>query len=64
MADATPRPVPQRPGQPWIDTDALWLGLPFASLADLLMAIIYYRRGTWREARMTGPAGPPIPVEA
>lgn len=64
MADATPRPVPQRPGQPWIDTDALWLSLPFASLADLLMAIAYYRRETWRNARMIAPSGPPIPVEA
>jgi len=50
--------------QPLIGTDALWLSLPLASLANLIMAIIYYRRGTWREARMTGPAGPPIPVEA
>lgn len=64
MADAPPRPVPRRLAQPWIVTDALWFSLPFASLADLLMAIAYYRRGTWRNARMVAPSGPPIPVEA
>jgi Na+-driven multidrug efflux pump len=50
--------------QPLIGTDALWLSLPFASLANLLMAIAYYRRGTWRNARMTDPSGPPIAAEA
>ena len=60
MADATPRPVPQRLTRPWIGNDAVWFSLPFASLANLLMAIAYYRRGTWRNARMIAPSGPPI----
>ena len=39
--------------QPLIGTDALWLSLPVASAFNLLLAILYYRRGTWRTARMT-----------
>lgn len=39
-------------GQQWIGADALWLSLPIASLFNLLLAITYYRRGTWKNARM------------
>ncbi|MEO5640997.1 MAG: MATE family efflux transporter [Sphingomicrobium sp.] len=38
--------------QPLIGADALWLSLPVASFANLVMAISYYRRGTWRAQRM------------
>ena len=38
--------------QPLLGADALWLSLPIASLANLLMAIAYYRRGTWKKAHM------------
>ncbi|MDP9163361.1 MAG: MATE family efflux transporter [Pseudomonadota bacterium] len=38
--------------QPLLGADALWLSLPVASFANLVMAIIYYRRGTWRTQRM------------
>ena len=38
--------------QPLLGADALWLSLPVASFANLVMAFIYYRRGTWRTQRM------------
>ncbi|MDP9085703.1 MAG: MATE family efflux transporter [Pseudomonadota bacterium] len=38
--------------QPLIGADALWLSLPVASFANLIMAVVYYRRGTWRKQRM------------
>ena len=45
--------------QPLIGPDALWLSLPVASFSNLLMAIFYYRRGTWRKQRMTPASIPP-----
>ena len=39
--------------QPLIGADALWLSLPVASLSNLVLASIYYRRGTWKRQRMT-----------
>ena len=50
--------------QPLIGTDARWLSLPFASLANLLMAIASYRRGTWRNDRQEAPKGEPISLGA
>jgi Na+-driven multidrug efflux pump len=38
--------------EPLIGADALWLSLPVASFANLAMAIVYYRRGTWRKQHM------------
>lgn len=49
-------------GQQWIGADALWLSLPVASLFNLALAVAYYRRGSWKKARMDG--GEPTPVVA
>ncbi len=47
-------------GQQWIGADALWLSLPIASLCNLILAIVYYRRGSWKKARMDVAAPPPL----
>ena len=36
--------------RPWLGADALWLSFPLGMVATLLMAILLYRRGHWREA--------------
>lgn len=45
---------------PWLGADALWLSFPVSSLANVALAIAYYRHGGWRKGRM-GP--PPDPAE-
>jgi Na+-driven multidrug efflux pump len=40
---------------PWLGADALWLSFPVSSLANMAMAIGYYRHGGWRKAQMTPP---------
>jgi Na+-driven multidrug efflux pump len=39
----------------WLGADALWLSFPASSLANMLLAIGYYRYGGWRKARMMTP---------
>lgn len=36
----------------WLGADALWLSFPASSLANMAMAIGFYRHGGWRKARM------------
>jgi len=36
----------------WLGADALWLSFPVSSLANMAMAIGFYRHGGWRKARM------------
>jgi putative MATE family efflux protein len=38
--------------QPWLGADALWLSYPVSTLVNLGLAIAYYTRGTWKQARM------------
>jgi putative MATE family efflux protein len=38
--------------QPWLGADALWLSYPVSTLVNLGLAIAYYKRGTWKQARM------------
>ena len=38
--------------QPWLGADALWLSYPVSTLLNLGLAIAYYKRGTWKQARM------------
>ena len=38
--------------QPLIGADALWLSLPVASASNLLLAWLYYRRGSWKQQKM------------
>jgi putative MATE family efflux protein len=40
---------------PWLGADALWLSFPVSSLANILMAIAFYKHGGWKKARMSGP---------
>jgi len=39
----------------WFGADALWLSFPVSSLANMAMAIGFYRHGGWRKARMLPP---------
>jgi putative MATE family efflux protein len=38
--------------RPFIGIEALWWTMPISSLASMLMALGYYRAGTWRKAHM------------
>jgi putative MATE family efflux protein len=38
--------------QPWLGADALWISYPVSTLVNLGLAIAYYKRGTWKQARM------------
>ena len=40
---------------PWLGADALWLSFPVSSLANILMAIAFYKHGGWKKARMGAP---------
>jgi putative MATE family efflux protein len=37
---------------PYLGTEALWWTMPVGSMASMLMAIAYYRRGGWRKLHM------------
>jgi putative MATE family efflux protein len=39
----------------WLGADALWLSFPVSSLANMAMAIGFYRHGGWRKAQMLAP---------
>ncbi|HMI39837.1 MAG TPA: MATE family efflux transporter [Sphingomicrobium sp.] len=39
----------------WLGADALWLSFPVSSLANMVMAIAFYRHGGWRKARLMAP---------
>ncbi len=39
----------------WLGADALWLSFPVSSLANMLLAILFYWHGGWRKARMHHP---------
>jgi putative MATE family efflux protein len=43
--------------QPWLGADALWISYPVSTVVNLGLAIAYYRRGTWRMARMAEQPG-------
>ncbi|RST30365.1 MATE family efflux transporter [Sphingomonas ginkgonis] len=49
--------------QRWIGPDALWLSLPIASAANLVLALAYYRSGRWRKAHIDVPPEPEECVE-
>jgi len=38
--------------QPWLGADALWISYPVSTVVNLGLAIAYYKRGTWKQARM------------
>jgi putative MATE family efflux protein len=41
--------------QRWIGSDALWWSFPVGSVANLVMAIAYYRYGNWRKGSLVVP---------
>ena len=41
--------------RPILGPDALWYSFPASSITTLALAILYYRYGNWRSARMMGP---------
>jgi putative MATE family efflux protein len=43
--------------QPWLGADALWISYPVSTLVNLGLAIAYYKRGTWKQARMVEQPG-------
>lgn len=53
--------IPMRLGmatylRPLLGVDAIWLSFPASSLCTMLLAIVYYRHGHWRNARLSVPA--------
>ena len=42
-------------GRDWLGADALWWSFPIGSGANLLLAALYYRFGTWREGGLLVP---------
>jgi putative MATE family efflux protein len=42
--------------QPWLGADALWLSFPASTIVNLVLAVLYYRSGDWRKARMAPPS--------
>lgn len=47
----------------WLGADALWLSFPVSSLANMALAIAFYRHGGWRKGRMHIPLDPVEAVE-
>ena len=43
---------------PMLGADAIWLSFPASSLVTLILTLIYYRYGGWREARIAVPPAP------
>ena len=37
----------------WLGADAIWTSFPVTSFINLALAVVYYRKGGWRKARMT-----------
>jgi Na+-driven multidrug efflux pump len=50
--------------RPVMGADAIWLSFPASSLITMLLAIAYYRWGSWRTARMMTPPNPAHHAEA
>jgi putative MATE family efflux protein len=42
----------------WLGADALWWSFPVGSVANLVMAILYYRYGNWRKGSLIVAADP------
>ena len=42
-------------GLPHIGADAIWWSFPAGSIASVILTWAYYRRGTWREAKLIAP---------
>ena len=52
-------------GRDWLGADALWWSFPASTLANLVLAVLYFRSGRWKQARMAVSEGPqPIPQPA
>lgn len=52
-------------GRDWLGSDALWWSFPASTLTNLLLAVIYFRSGRWKQSRMAVSEGPqPIPQPA
>jgi putative MATE family efflux protein len=52
-------------GRDWLGSDALWWSFPASTLTNLLLAVIYFRSGRWKQSRMAVNEGPqPIPQPA
>jgi putative MATE family efflux protein len=45
-------------GQRWIGADALWWSFPIGSAVSLMLAVLYYRYGHWREQVLIVPPDP------
>jgi Na+-driven multidrug efflux pump len=49
-------------GEPLIGPDALWWSFPASTLVNLVLAILYYRSGHWRQAKMAAGRTQPAAV--
>ena len=48
--------------RPVLGVDAIWYSFPASSIVTMTLAVLYYRYGGWRQARMS--VGAPAPVAA
>lgn len=39
-------------GRDWLGADALWWSFPASTLANLVLAVLYFRSGRWKQSRM------------
>ncbi|WP_426267018.1 MATE family efflux transporter [Sphingomonas sp. LHG3443-2] len=52
-------------GRDWLGADALWWSFPASTLTNLVLAVLYFRSGRWKQARMAVSEEPqPIPQPA
>jgi Na+-driven multidrug efflux pump len=52
-------------GRDWLGPDALWWSFPVSTLTNLVLAVLYFRSGRWKQSRMAVSEGPPpIPQPA
>ncbi|WP_338503591.1 MATE family efflux transporter [Sphingomonas kaistensis] len=52
-------------GRDWLGADALWWSFPASTLTNLVLAVLYFRSGRWKQSRMAVNGAPrPIPQPA
>lgn len=45
------------PAHGWLGADGLWIAYPISSTVSMVLAIAYYRHGSWKKKRVTIPPG-------
>ncbi len=50
--------------QPWLGVDAIWWSFPASAFVAMVLSLVYYRWGRWREARMLPSAPDEVAIPA